>query len=59
VKDSYGKEIYVGNRITWSEHGIETTGVVMFDIRCRGSMRIGGRSIPNIIDECQWLKVVK
>lgn len=58
VKDSFGVEINVGDRITWSEHSIERSGIVVLDIRYRASMRIGGRSIPNIIEESEWVRVV-
>ena len=42
-----------GDRLVWTERdGSERTGTVVADPAWSGGLRVGGRSVSNILDEC-------
>jgi hypothetical protein len=59
IKDSKGKEIKVGDKISWTDRsGSDQVGTVVADPKYSGGMKVGGRSVKNIFDEEDKITIV-
>ena len=47
-----------GDRIIWREHGEEHTGIIEADSKYVGGLKVGGRSLNNIRQSAEWVRVV-
>ena len=53
MNDHYGNDIEVGDDLVYTdESGNRYIGTVEYDPNYRGGMRVGGRSICDILDHC-------
>lgn len=59
VLDKNGQEIKAGHTLTWKERGEHKIGKVVADKTYNGGLRIGGRSVHNINDEHNDLKIIE
>lgn len=57
--DSKGKEIKAGCKLIWKDANGEHTGTVEADPKYNGGLRVGGRSVKNIIDDSDSVMVVE
>lgn len=57
-RDSKGRDIKVGDTINWTENGSKHTGTVVKDEKYNGGLRVGGRSVKNIIDDAEKVTIV-
>lgn len=57
--DSKGKEIKAGCKIIWKDTNGEHTGTVEADPKYNGGLKVGGRSVKNIIDDSDSVMVVE
>lgn len=58
MKDHYDKPINIGSVISYSDHGLTMYGTVERDDAYRGGMRVGGRSVADILDHCDKVLVL-
>lgn len=60
MTDYYDNEIVPGNELAYTEPttGTRHVGTVEYDPNYRGKMRVGGRSILDILDHCDNVKVI-
>lgn len=56
--DINDNEISPGDTITYVSDGNLLVGKVEYDHNYRGGMRVGGRSIADIMDHCSDVKVI-
>lgn len=57
--DSKGKEIKAGQTLIWTDVNGDHTGKVEADPKYNGGLRVGGRSVKNIIDDSDTVKIVE
>jgi len=57
--DSKRKEIKAGDRLLWVDENGEHTGRVEADPKYNGGLRVGGRSVKNIIDDSEKVTVLE
>lgn len=57
--DSKGREIKAGDRLLWVDENGEHTGTVSADAKYNGGLKVGGRSVKNIIDDAEKVTVIK
>lgn len=58
-KDSAGKEIKAGVTLMWTDANGDHVGKVTADPKYNGGLKIGGRSVKNIIDDSDKVMVIK
>lgn len=58
MTDNYGNGIEPGDEIVYTYHGVRYVGTVEWDSNYRGGMRVGGRSIEDIRDHADDIKVI-
>lgn len=59
AQDSKGREIKAGDRLLWVDGNGEHTGTVSADPKFNGGLKVGGRSVKNIIDDADKVTVLK
>lgn len=57
--DSKGKQIKAGSKLIWKDVNGEHTGTVEADAKYNGGLKVGGRSVKNIIDDSDSVMVVE
>lgn len=58
IKDDKGNIIEAGDEIVYVIDGQKNTATVVSDIKYTGNLRVNGRSLQNVYDECSSIKII-